>query len=752
MNATLLGFPGSNKWLLSLLFAGALAVTVISAMVFASRPRAALSVPQAQQDFGEVWEVDSFQWPISLVNQLSEAVAIREFQCLRRGVRVVPASIVVPPKGTVQITVIADLTNTCCEPNAVGSPRTFQCRIAAVRELGPPACEFVIGGRVRPVIITPERVRFDDAFGRPRVREKQVTVKVLKPNARLVFKNSSRVWALAKPPSFDRARQEYQLVLVAKDNLPQGWFEDVLEMRATDDSGQLLFTRRVPVDGRAAAQIRILPDLLLLGVVQFGHAVETTMAITGAEADQTFRVSRIDLPEGASVRPLDHNEDKVQWFRVRYLINRLGHVNDQLRIVVETTRGSLTLPLKIYAYGTELAHPATVVGGDASTPPTNRSGKDRATMQTLQDHWATRRKMAEVIKYEVSGALFFAKAGISMACEGAGLGDRFTALGDLPPADAIYPCAFTLLVDFARARVRLDQQDHYLRVPDDDPPRFQFNQYRRSTVCTGTAAKSVDPDYEWKAGTGRLNLYRSTFANDTELFLSPQLPLLLGHGYVPSPSMASLDALRHGNEGLRTFDEGTVEDANCIVLRSPPHAAAHASFTEYWVDPMKGGAVCCVKTGTKNQPSTSLRIEYEPTPNGWLPKSWVCDEYSGTSEARLIKSYRLSVTKRWLEPPCTNADFDIPFSRGMLVTDNRSSPEKFFHVSGDAGQLTSIHNPFAPQTNGSNAFGRFLLFNALLAGGLVLWRAAVRMSFRFVRLLPKRVHGPRYRLPPQAGN
>jgi hypothetical protein len=310
---------------------------------------AVIEVNAGELDLGDVWEEESFSRTFTLQNRTSSDVLIREFLCSRKKVRVIPQSVVVPASGSATVVVKADLTNECYDGDADKQP--FYCQIIAITDQGEQEVHWELKGYVRPVIVSAERIRFENLVQGRSAHSAFVQATVRRPNTQLRVKQHNHVCKSIEVVETDPGRQLYTIKLDPRTDLSPGWVEDFLELEAIEYGGESLLTRRIPIDGRVEAVVSVLPNPILLGIVECGSVVDTTLTLTGETTDQRFRVVGFDLPEGMSIQPLD-SDDNTRRFRLRFSATSAGHVKRTVNVRIQTSDNvEQSLVVDLFGYG-----------------------------------------------------------------------------------------------------------------------------------------------------------------------------------------------------------------------------------------------------------------------------------------------------------------------------------------------------------------------------------------------------------------
>jgi hypothetical protein len=329
------------------------------------------------------------------------------------------------------------------------------------------------------------------------------------------------------------------------------------------------------------------------------------------------------------------------------------------------------------------------------------------SMKTIYGDWQDRRKRARSVRYEIVGEVTSLKGCFSTIFKGApGVSDIIRHLGDVPPRDITNPWAISFTADFSRGKVRIDRREHLLVWDNKEFEKTGFRLNVTANIFDGNAAKTLrkDPDGSGRDEAGMVMpdassrlVLQETAAADTIYVRVQELPILLGHGYIPTAPNVSLSSLFRSDTFSDLIPAGTaaIGDIECTVLRSKPTSGKSAVFREYWVDPSRDSAIVRSRTISQDCLLDTVDIHYEKTALGWLPQSWVCYEYLAKTKGDISQRFQFTVKNRVLEPELDSQTFDVPLVPGMLVVDERNSAYSLSRVNKD-GRLSKVGNPYTP--------------------------------------------------------
>jgi hypothetical protein len=308
-----------------------------------------------------------------------------------------------------------------------------------------------------------------------------------------------------------------------------------------------------------------------------------------------------------------------------------------------------------------------------------------AMLTTILDHWNSRRQKSNSIRYEAVGEGLSTKGCFSTVFrEVPDARPVIKALGEIPAEDSSYPCAFTLLADLSKGRVRIERERTLLRWDFGRPERTRFAPSPSIEAFDGAHLRTLAPGLSATqevsapgqlSGPGAQLSIQNADAAAIQLFGVQELPILLAHGYVPVD--ANVDVLKLVSsphpDGLRFAGQAMIGDKPCVVLRTEPSTNISPTWREYWVDVSRASAVLHAKSMTKSNVVTSVDIDYGSTPDGWMPESWVCYECLPNTKGLIGQMFRYVVKRYAFGTAIADADFDIARSPGLYVIDSQQA-------------------------------------------------------------------------------
>jgi len=330
---------------------------------------------------------------------------------------------------------------------------------------------------------------------------------------------------------------------------------------------------------------------------------------------------------------------------------------------------------------------------------------DDELMKSIHGHWDRRRKIARVVKYDASGEVVSVKGYFSDNFRDAlrdASGFPSDLKGHLPSSDTVHPSKFTLLMDFTNGKVRNAKEEHAMHfgIPNQEAG---FRPHVATWIFDGKATKMLtfseklgpasDPSMRQRGENWELLVQTPDLANGT-LISSQELPILLGHGYVPTEPDVILTTFPEPQriDCWSILGQGVIGEVRCVILCTRSASGKPTSW-EYWVDVARGGAVLRAIRKCKGQMDSSVDIDYESAGEGSLPKAWVSRQYFRKNSA-LMKTFRYSVKARVLDPSQKDKDYDIDLLPGMLIDDEVGQLRGYSRVGEDGYTLKPSPPPF----------------------------------------------------------
>jgi hypothetical protein len=247
----------------------------------------------------------------------------------------------------------------------------------------------------------------------------------------------------------------------------------------------------------------------------------------------------------------------------------------------------------------------------------------------------------------------------------------------LPPGSPHRPLRYTLLLDLARTRYRLEgSQDIIQAKGEEDTARREYHTRISTSAYDGEALQSlrhrkangIDDDGEADLSIGKGNLgLGACFGNEV-------WPIFFAHGIVPSihsPLRVDKLPLSHDPDDFEVRGWQLLGGQNCLLVRSEPLSSGGAVggdgtlFDEYWIDPTQKGAIHRYVYFSGSNPWSRLDISWKNMAHGWWVDRW-SETWSVSGHVRRIN--HLHVESFEANPKVSDGDFTLPAEPGMKVT------------------------------------------------------------------------------------
>lgn len=274
-----------------------LAITILlvgtAVAVVALRRRAALGadpglvVDDSALDLGVVWMQAEYRFTLPIRNTGNDPMEISEFKSSCRCLSVEPTSLVVPALATGQVEVVLRLLPTSRQENQMPEYAFSVPLAAVVKSHLPRAAGWSIHGTARRVLR--ESLKHVD-FGDSRVRGRDFPVRKVKWEAVRPL-----TVVRAKCPSGDNVCQVvrseedpslFWLFVRPRGDLPVGRFEFPVSVFCSVDEGREFCAAQFAVFGNVVSDVEASPEVLLLGAVNEGEALEQTVWLRSRSGGQ----------------------------------------------------------------------------------------------------------------------------------------------------------------------------------------------------------------------------------------------------------------------------------------------------------------------------------------------------------------------------------------------------------------------------------------------------------------------------------
>jgi hypothetical protein len=315
--------------------------------------------------------------------------------------------------------------------------------------------------------------------------------------------------------------------------------------------------------------------------------------------------------------------------------------------------------------------------------------------------WQKRQNRFQTVEYRVEGEHAIPKGAysvLSRALSGEGPNGH-----PIPAEELTAPASFTILLDFARGRHRLQSREVAFNL-DSGNLATQV----RTCVYDGTFWKNLVPKNENSAmapGTPEMGVVSGNLKN--QQFETMIFPIFFGHGrlYILEEGILPGKLRLHQDPNyLYIHGNGVQDGCPCLILRTQVLQLGNRRFDEYWVDTARDSAILRYLAYSDDQPITAIAIQYRELHEGWWPESWHWTEFD---RGKTLYFERMRVMKRRLDPPVSDGDFEMNAKPGMTVevVTNRAIKNPLempaFEVSvyriDDNGEKVAIPDPYHRQ-------------------------------------------------------
>ena len=267
--------------LVLLVLAGLAGYAVRGTRVFWDKPEQVLVVDVEHLDFGEVWVRHDFHWTLPIRNTSSRDIRIASMITSCGCTSVEPESIVVPARSEVPVELSLDLRPSNSAPSAQ-LRRPFSVRVMARTDSpSTSSAQWRIEGVVRtPIAFSPSVVDFEQSLveGMP-FDARTVRVGCNEPVERLVVDCDPNLAVVDCTRLAESDSERFAIRVLPADDLPVGDHEFDVSVQAILADGTSTPTILLPVRARILDDIRVLPELSHLGVLEVGSEVEETLRL-----------------------------------------------------------------------------------------------------------------------------------------------------------------------------------------------------------------------------------------------------------------------------------------------------------------------------------------------------------------------------------------------------------------------------------------------------------------------------------------
>lgn len=312
-----------------------------------------------------------------------------------------------------------------------------------------------------------------------------------------------------------------------------------------------------------------------------------------------------------------------------------------------------------------------------------------AINQVLTD-WQHRQQRVRNVRYVLRGEALVPKGKI---------GEVLMQEMAFPKEDTRYEKRLSLLLDFEGDRIRREVSGQAF-----DAQLGQFVPYERTELYDGTLSKVFMPRNPQNPPELDADLYLIDRDQQGGVhFELGEFPLFLAHGIVPAELKDSLVGgmttpkhlllpLKRG--AFNIHGRGVRDHRQCLVLRTQSDPQVRLIY-EYWVDLARESAIVQMISYINGAIDNTIEIDYQQTPHGWLPASWVQRQNTD----KVARGSRIK-GPAWIEQDCSyrviellaNQDlrpevFDIELKPGLVVRDTHHD---LYRVENDGKTLIAI--------------------------------------------------------------
>lgn len=362
-----------------------------------------------------------------------------------------------------------------------------------------------------------------------------------------------------------------------------------------------------------------------------------------------------------------------------------------------------------------------------------------ARLDKVLADWQQRQDRVKVIEYQVEGERKIPKGAytdLQSVFKGPKAPKRVT-----PPEDMIGPVRFTLLLDFARERFRLDTSEFAFDLDTGHSIR-----HVKAVAYNGSVWKSLSPkDKNPIMGDGAPEMAVLSGNMKNARFDVRYYPIFFGHGRV----CGVMDQIVPGSlkrkpdpGSLHVHGTAVLDDRPCLVLRTQTLKMGGTGFCEYWVDTARESAIVRFVMYGGDVPAGDMVIQYSKSAEGWLPDRW---RWTNLEHGKTMSEDRMHVTKVRIDPVLADSHFELEVKPGMIVEDLKSHPTKHplespatdvsvYQVEADGGRkyMPDPYHREADQYRQHVRHRYWLLLAPVLAAvlGMLFWLRRRRLKMR----------------------
>jgi hypothetical protein len=315
-------------------------------------PNAPLVIEHQYLSFGEVWEQRDFQWVIAVENRNDSETTVHHFSSSCDCLSVEPSSLLIPPKGKVNLTLKIDLTK-ASSTRTIDGMQGLCVRVVPVLENEiQPAGGWTFCGKIkRQATFMPREVHVWAGLyhGRSDVHRKvDVLLHVPARNVEAISDSCYLSSNLKKQES-----NKYQLDLALSSLAPEGAFEHTVQLKIIGEDGLEKPAPKLKVKGAVLGQVEAVPSYAYFGVSEVGATLSQNIHLKGA-SKTGLRLIKIDNPCPDSSVVEAQSDSGGILCKIVQRVTQSGLQSYILRFHIESTgsmRREFLVPIKVNYYG-----------------------------------------------------------------------------------------------------------------------------------------------------------------------------------------------------------------------------------------------------------------------------------------------------------------------------------------------------------------------------------------------------------------
>jgi hypothetical protein len=311
-------------------------------------------------------------------------------------------------------------------------------------------------------------------------------------------------------------------------------------------------------------------------------------------------------------------------------------------------------------------------------------------MEQVVIDWQHRQQRVRNIRYVLRGEALVPKGKV---------GEVLMQKRTVPEEDTKYEKKILLLLDFDSDRMRREVNGQTF-----DMQKGGLVPYERTELFDGSLSKVFMPRNPQNPPELDADLY--LIGRDQQggvHFELGEFPIFLAHGIVPTELkdtlVGSMTTPKHLllplKQGAFTIHgRGLRAARECLVLRTQGDPQTRIVY-EYWIDLARESAIVQMNSYINGMMDYTIEIDYQETPHGWLPISWVKRQNTDKDPNGVgIQS------PAWIEQDCSyrvvellanqdlqRDDFEIELKPGLIVRDTHHD---VYRVGNDGKTLIAI--------------------------------------------------------------